>query len=364
MNDLTTLLQDTFAERAETVPVPAPDLDRLRAQVRRRRLTRGSAAGLTAAAAVLLAIAGARMLPADPVEAPIGLAPDARSVVLPSETAYVLAGGRVLALTPGGQAVDLGMRAEALVGWTTEFVLAVDTESRLVRFDAVPVPEKTGRYTFRRVESPVAEPVQSVALSGDGRWLGWIGLDGRARLRDLKAGTTSEPVAVGPNAYLSSVGAEGLLVSGDGELVVRGAGGVVAVPTAADGYGWVSDLARGRVSVADRDSVTRLYDIDGDVATAIAEVPGTGRLAPDGSAVVSVDDSEATQPQVVLWQDGRLRILQEGLQGQAQSVGWLDERTVLVTARVEEGTAVQACAVAARTCGLLMVSRDDVRLAE
>jgi hypothetical protein len=153
-----------------------------------------------------------------------------------------------------------------------------------------------------------------------------------------------------------------VLVSEDGDLVLRGAGSAVSVPTARDGYGWQSDVAGDLVSVTDRDGVTRLYDVSSGAAELVAEVPGSGRLAPDGTAVVSV---HLGGPAVRLWDDGRLEPL-DALDGgeRAESVSWLDEDHAVVTTGSADGTTVRVCDLATRACDALLTTPEHVRLAE
>jgi hypothetical protein len=145
--------------------------------------------------------------------------------------------------------------------------------------------------------------------------------------------------------------------------VLRGAGAAVPVPTARDGYGWQADVAGDLVSVMDRDGVTRVYDVaSGGTAELVAEVPGSGRLAPDGTAVVS---AHLGGPAVRLWTDGRLEpldALDDGERG--ESVGWLDEDHAVVTTGSVDGTTVRVCDLAKRACDAVLTSVEDVRLAE
>ncbi len=377
MNDLVSEVQETFARRAAEVPVPAYDETALRRRVRgSRRRRRTVRAGAVLAAAGVLAVATWSVgdLVADRREAGAASGTDgatdrtgtrsADPVTLPSPL-YVVRGNRLVALTPDGAVTDLGVASEAVVGFTTEFVLALDDDSHLVRVDASPPAEgAAGPWTFRRVSAPVTAPTQSVALSSDGRWLGWIGLDDSLTVYDLKAGAVSDHRALPAGSYLASVADRAALVSVEGDLRLLSGSRSVPVPTARSGDGWASDVAGDYVAVADQDGVTRVYDVTAGAADLVTRVPGTGRLAGYGRGVVSVDEDAG---EVRLWATGdpagsaqQLR----GVPGQPVAAGWLDEDHPVVTSRVDGGTAVSVCRVADRACSVVTVSDAEVALAE
>jgi WD40 repeat protein len=265
---------------------------------------------------------------------------------------------------------DLG-QFESVVGSTAEGVLAVDTESTLVWIEATSSGAGDGAFTFERnggpVTLPATGPVQSVALSADGRWLAWLDLEDVVTVYDLKAGVETQSVEVRRSGYVTSVSDRGVLVSEGGRLMLYGAKDV-EVPTMADGYGWLSDTAGDLASVADRDDVTRVYDVtekdpETGVAKLVTEIPGTGRLSAYGKAVVTVSSSERTDGTAWLWTDNSATEL-AGLHGLLQTAGWLDEDYALVTSGDNSGTTIYLCPVADRSCTPVAFSETDVRLAE
>ena len=371
MNDVIQQVRETFETVATDVPVPGFDEVAFRGKVRRARQRRAGivAVGATTAAGVVAAalFAVPPLLDGDrghhgpdvagqPTQP---LRPDALPAPL-----YYIAGMRLMAATPAGEVHDLGP-FEAVVGSTAEGVLAVDMESEPVWIGASSSGEGDGSYTFARDAGPVnlpdTGPVQSVALSGDGRWLAWLDLEDVVTVYDLKAEVTTQSVEVRRSGYVTSVSDRGVLVSEGGRLTLYGSPDV-EVPTMADGYGWLSDTAGDFVTVADRDDVTRVYDVTKEalpgVARLVDSVPGTGRLAPYARGLVSVDGST-----VRLWADGEPHVL-AGIEGAPQTAGWLDEDYAVVTTAGARGTVLYVCPVAELTCTPVALSEDDVRLAE
>jgi hypothetical protein len=372
MNETAEQVRDTFHQVADGVPVPPFDEVGFRRAVRRsrRRRTGRMAGGAAVAAGLVLAVGLAvpRLLDqAGPESTPVAVQPEVVETLRPSalltRPLYYTAQGRLRALTPDGTVHDLGLRSEAVVGSTAEGVLALDDESRVVWFDARPAGEGEGRFTFTRGTTPVEDAVSSVAMSGDGRFVAWLATDGRVTVEDRKAGEVVQSFDAAANSYVASVSDRGVLVSEDGDLVLRGAGAAVPVPTARDGSGWQSDVAGDLVSVMDRDGVTRLYDVSsGGTAELVAEVPGSGRLAPDGTALVT---AHLGGPAVRLWEDGRLEPL-DALDGgeHAESVAWLDEDHAVVTTGSADGSTVRVCDLETRACDAVLTTPQDVRLAE
>lgn len=376
MNDIDTQVRDTFAAVGGSTPVPVFDEVAFQGKVRRARRRRGAVTAVTSAAAVgVLAVSAYAVNgvldgggAGDRARTPqVATAPDQQETLRPSplltQPLFYTSGGRLTALTPDGTVHDLGLRSEAVVGFTQEGVLALDDESGLVWFDADSSGERDGRFTFTRGESPVAGPVQSVALSGDRRFLAWIDLEGTVTVRDLKADAVVRTFDAARNSYVAAVSDRGVLVSEDGDLMLNTPEGSIPVPTAQDGYGWQSDVAGDRVAVMDRDGVTRVYDVSGDEAELEVEVPGSGRLAPYGAAVATV---HLGGPAVRLWTvDGGLDPLLALDDGQhAESVGWLDEDYAVVTSGSATGTTVHVCEIATRNCDEVLTSEQDVRLSE
>ena len=366
MNETAEQVRRTFQEVADAVAVPPLDEVALHRRLqgdRRRRLTVW--AGGVAVAASLAAVAAYGVAALVPGSGPDGTGQvmtqlgEPEPWVLP-QPLYYTARGRLTAVTPDGTVHDFGQRSEQVVGATAEGVLALDDESHVLWFDARPSGEGDGRFTFTRGASPVDGAVSSVALSEDGRFVAWLGQDGRVTVRDLKADSVVTSFDAAANSYVASVSERGVLMSEDGDLVLRSADSQIRVPTRRDGDGWQSDVAGDLVSVTDPDEVTRVYDVSGGSAELVAEVPGAGRLAPHGGTVVSTDIESID---VTLWTpEGSSRL--EAVQGRPESVGWLDEKTAVVTAHVDAGTALQVCQVATRACKLVAVSERAVLLAD
>ena len=371
MTDVTDQVRETLRTVGREVDVPPFDELAFRRNVRAAR--RGRGLRLTAALAAgagVAAVAAAYVVPGvldgggagdEVVAAPSS---EVHPEVLPAPL-YYTADARLLAATPDGEVHDLGS-SEAVVGFTAEGVLSIGSDSRLVWIAATSSGEGDGSFTFSDrggpVTLPLSGPVQSAALSGDGRYLAWIDLEDSVTVFDLKADERVQNVEVGRNAYLTSVSDRGALVSLDGSLTLLDAASGVSIPTEQDGYGWSSDTAGDLVSVADRDGVTRVYDLTrtdrSGTAKLVDTVPGTGRLAPYAEAVVSVDGST-----VRVYADGEPQQL-TGLAGAPQSAGWLDERYAVVTTAAPGGTTINLCPLEDDACTPVAFSESDVRLAE
>lgn len=348
--------------------VTAPPVDRLafqrevRTQRRRRATGRVALVGAAAAAVLVAAVTvatlrpdatGREVTPAEPGVTGVGL-----SEVLP-----LVVDGELVALDPDGTVHDLGLRSEALVGFTTEMVVALDGDSHVVVKTIVRDAEGGGGATFADAPSPVADAVSSVQMSADGRYLAWLTVDDRLHVYDLKAGRTAWETTVERNSYVADVAARGVLVSEDGDLAVVGEGGSrTRVPTQGDGYGWASDLAMDRVAVVDRDDRTRVYDVSTGEARREAVLEGTGSLAPYGEAVALLVTAPDDSTSVVVWDGSATRAL-TGLSGFAGEVSWVqdgsDQGSVLVTTGSAEGARLFACSPATLACARLPVVAED-----
>lgn len=350
---------------ADTTDAPAPDqlaFQRLVRQERRRRTGGRLLVGVAAAAVVAVGATALGTLPGDrPTQ--VAVAPrtvDASGLDVP---AHLVVDGRLVAVDPQGERHDLGV-AEDVVGWTSEEVYYVDTESVLIRRALDTSDEGPGGWTWGEPEEVVG-PVQSARLSADGRWLGWIDLRERLHAVDLKAGADAAPVQQPGNTVLVDLaqGTGAPLVSQDGDLVLLTAAGEVVVPTEADGYGLVATASRDLVAVVDRDDTTRLYDISSGAAELVDSVPGAGVLSPYGDALVSVELSRDDVASAVLWPgDGEPAVLP--VPGSPQMAGWADDDTVLVSTAEDGRDVVHACDVAEPSrCHVLVESDGSVRLA-
>lgn len=379
MTEVAEQVRETFGAVSREVAVPPFDEVAFRREVRRARRRRtgraamvaGVAAGVVTAALVavpplLEGSSGGRPEVAAPsTDAAPPLTPGA----LP-QPLYFTAGGQLMVATPDGVVHDLAMRSEGVVGATAEGAFVLDDDSHVVWVAATSSGEEDRSYTFAvapagsgsPVRNPVTTPVQSAALSGDGRWLAWLDLDDTVTVWDLKADELTSSFAVGRNAFVASVSDQGALVSVNGNLIWFGTSFDLDVPTQGDGYGAVADAASGLVSVADRDDVTRIYDVtearEDPVAPLVDTVPGTGRLAPYAEAMVSVDGNE-----VRVWADGDGELL-TGVEGAPQTAGWIDEDHAVVTSAEAGGTAIYVCPVADAGCTRVAFSEADVRLAD
>ncbi|ANH36929.1 hypothetical protein I601_0477 [Nocardioides dokdonensis FR1436] len=368
-------IREALHSVGESTPVPVVDrlaLQRKVAQERRAQRARwaGTATLAVAASVALVAVVGVPFTGGAATGPAAGertvettVPPAGRAAVLAMPVYYLL-DGQLHALDPDGQDSDLGVVAEEIIGSTYEGVYVVDTESTVQRLDARPGDEgPEGRWTFRPGEAQVAGPVQSARLSADGRWLGWIDLEGRLVVRDLLADRTAGPRPLPVNSYLADLaqGTGAALVSQDGDLVLKGVDGEVPVPTAGDGYGWESSARADRVAVVDRDAITRVYDVATGAAVLVDEVPGSGHLSPYGDALVSVHAVRGSA-EALIWRQGEEP---EALPvpGRVVDVAWADDDTALVVSSVDGSTVVHACDVADRPCTLLPIGGDGLTLA-
>lgn len=361
---------------AETTPVPPVDrlaLQRRVAQARRRsRGKRGGVAVLVVAASVALVAAvgiplggggGAGTESTSGERTLVMSEPPGGPVANLSTPVYYLLDGRLHVLDPQGRTRDLELAAEEIIGSTYESVYVIDTESTVQRFDARQGQGPEGQWTFTRTAAPVSAPVQSARLSADGRWLGWVDLDERLQVRDLKADQDSTPQLLPPSSYLADMaqGTGAALVSQDGDLVLRTVDGDVAVPTAGDGYGWASTASAERVAVVDRDATTRVYDVATGTAALVGEVPGSGYLSPYGDQLATVH-SDRGSSQALLWSpDTEPAPLP--VPGRVLDVAWADDDTVLVVSVVGATTVVHACDGGDSGCTRLPLTGDRLTLA-
>lgn len=377
MTEMTDQVRETFGSVGREVAVLPFDEVAFRSQVRRARRRRTGRVALVAGAAAGVVTAALMAVPplldgtSDRAAEVAGPSVDVPPVLDPTalpQPLYFTAEGRLMAATPDGEVHDLGMSSEGVVGSTAEGAFVLDDESHVIWVAAAASGEGDGGYTFAlpagpggsRATNPIRTPVQSVAMSGDGRWLAWLDLDDTVTVWDLKAAQMVSSIGVGRNAYVTSVSDRGVLVSLNGHLTLFGTAFDLGVPTEGDGYGLVSDLAGDFVTVADRDDVTRVYDVTQDApdgrARLVDSVPGTGRLSPYARAVVSVDGSR-----VRVYSDGRPTVL-AGLGGTPQSAGWLDEDHALVTSAEAGGTVVYLCPLAEASCSPVVFSEADLSL--
>lgn len=340
----------------------APAIDRvafereLRSQRRRRTTGRVAVAGLAAAAVAavgFLAVPQVRegvqgaVDPAAPGPSP--------SVALDGQLdkpAVFVADGRLVAVDPTGVTHELDGRVEELLGATNEDIWAIDGNSRLVRWHASTSGEGPGGWRFERSDDlPHDGPVQSAALSADGRWVGWVDLDEKVTVVDLEAGdqrTWGTDELTGTR-YLTDV-AQGTgfpLVAEEHGLTLGATDRDIRFDPPADGDGWLSTATSARVAVAGwTDSV--VYEIGPGEKTELRSFEGTATLSPDGK-YLTVLDLNAEPPVFSIWSPA------EGLEnvdvlGTPQAAGWADDDTALVATLANGSTRVYACEVSDGTC--------------
>lgn len=347
---------------ADTTEPPVQDRTAFESLVRRERIRRWTAragVGLAAAAAavaVTVAVAplGGTGEARDPQPAESG---DPTTLRLDAPV-YYLADGRLAALDPQGETHDLSVRSEEILGHSADGAWLIGTDSQILRYRARQGGD--GSWRFERVESGVAGPVQSAQLSGDGRWLAWIDLDGRLHTLDLDGDEPPRVSALPPNSYLAGLasGTGAALVSEDGDLVLHGPGDPVSVLTVDGGYGWSSTAAGETVAVVDRDGTTRVYDTSTGEAVEVGSAPGVGYLSASGGHLVSVGDDESDASRAWWWRSGEKAFPIE-VPGRPQAASWADGDTALVASRVGDATVLVGCELSAGgvTCEQLPTER-------
>ncbi len=195
----TTEIREALLAVEQAVDVPPADQVAFQARVRaeRRRRTAGRAlvAAAAAAAVVTAGIAGNAVL-GDPESTPLANTPGETADRSVPDTVFFTLDNRLTALDPQGVVHDLGQYSEGVIGWTEDRLYALDDDSHItVRRAEPPFAEVPG--------APTPDPVQSVALSGDGRYLAWLGLDDMVHRYDLVAGSGG-PVSSRPRRTATS----------------------------------------------------------------------------------------------------------------------------------------------------------------
>lgn len=340
-----TEIREALAEVRDATEVPAVDRVDFQRRVRaeRRRRTAGRVLVAGAAAAVVATVVGlSGGLAGDDRHGDGGPADGSTGSGRVSETVFFVLDGRLTALDPAGTVHDLGVNAEGVVGFTSERVYVVDDESHLVVRTVSYEDEDSGRATFGTAESPVVGPVQSTALSGDGRYLAWTDPDGVSHRYDLKAGREDLTIPGDPQSGVVDVGAEGLLLSENGDLVLRDGRAAVPVPVWGDGYGVASQVASGHVLVNDRDGRSRLYDVADGTAGLVDTLAGFGVLGPYAERVGVVVSEPADGARLEVWDGGSSRPV-TGLDAVPDQLRWADETTLLVAAHAGQRGELYAC---------------------
>ena len=176
---------------------------------------------------------------------------------------------------------DLGQYSGGVIGWTEDRVYALDDDSHItVRRAEPPFAEVHG--------APTPDPVQSVALSGDGRYLAWLGLDDMVHRYDFVPDRTDLSFAATKDSYIAGVSADGVLVASRSGISLRDAAGGVAVPVRGDLDGWASDVAGDLVVVNDALDRSSLYDVSDGTARPTETFPGSAALGPHAERVAVI----------------------------------------------------------------------------
>ena len=271
-----------------------------------------------------------------------------------SETVWFVRNGRLTALDPSGDVHDLGLRSEGVIGWTSEQVYALDEESHVVVLGRETDHEGLGKDTaYPREDSPVPGAVQSAALSAEGRYLAWLGLDDTVTVYDLFADRVDFRVDVPRSSYVAAVSGDASWSRRTSTWSCTPRPGRSRCPTQEAGDDWGAQLTMGRVLVAGPSGESNLYDLSwarpthrgpagrqpraGDVAVAAATI----ETRPDDSAVVNLWDGRATRPV-------------RGLDGIPEQIRFADETTLLVQTR-GGSSALWSCSVTELTCAALPV---------
>ena len=344
----TTEIREALLAIERAVEAPPVDHVAFQARVRaeRRRRNAGRAlVGVAAAAAVVTAGMAGNAVFGDPSNTPIANTP-AETATSVSRTVFFTLDNRLTALDPQGVVHDLQQYSEGVIGWTEDRIYALDDDSQIrVRraeppFDIVP-------------GAPTPDPVQSVALSGDGRYVAWLGLDGMMHRYDLEADREDLEFSVAQDSFVAGVSADGVLVASRSGISLRDAAGGVAIPVQGDLDGWASDVAGDLVVVNESLDRSRLYDLSEGSAQLVETFPGSAVLGPYAERVAVIVPESADRARVEVWDGGTLMPV-SGLDGVIPTaVRWADETTLLVTGR----DALYACDIELK-CGRLPVDGD------
>jgi hypothetical protein len=183
--------------------------------------------------------------------------------------------------------------------------------------------------------------------------------DGKVTVRDNDGGE-ERTFPAGPDTYVAAVGADGVLLSEDGGLVLRSGQRAVDVPTVDDGNGWAAQVADGLVLVPDRDGRSRLYDVTEGEARLTETLDGFGVLGPFGERVALVPSDPDSGAELEVWDGGGLRPV-TGLDATVDSAGWADETTLLVSGHTGSRGVLYSCDIDLR-CGRLPVDGEVSQL--
>lgn len=350
-------VRETLRRVADTVDVPPIDEVAFGRKVRRARsgaLGVRATAGVAAVALVAgAAFVGTALVGTGPRGAAPAVGPPQGVVADERPPVYLSVGGRLAALDPLGEVHDLGVPVEEVLGATPDGVIAVDRESHFVRFRAV---VKGDRWRFRRVDPPVAGPVQRAELSSAAGRVAWISLDNELVVRDLDSQEDIFRTPVSEITALMAVGDRALVSEGRS---LRLLGDEEVVELAWDGIPSSAGVGGDTVAVSDSaEGSTSIYDVSSGEAVVLDELPGWGELSPDGSAFLATPgEEEAGRP--VLWTRAREPRSVTGLAGTVTGVTWADDDTAAVTTSnwgggQRERTDVYVCEVSNAGCALAL----------
>ena len=338
-------IREALVAIERSVDVPPVDRVAFQARVRaaRRRRTTGRAlVAVGAAAAVVTAGVVGNAVVDEPQSAPLAEAPGEVTAGSVPDTVFFTVDHRLTALDPRGVVHDLGQVSEGVIGWTTDHVYALDDESHVTVRRADP--------PFAAAASPVPGPVQSVALSGDGRYLAWHDLDNQVHRYDLDAGREDVTFAATADSYVAGVSEGGVLVASRSGLSLRVAAGGVAVPLEGDSDGWASDVAGRLVTVDESPEQSRLYDLSSVSARLVETFAGSAALGPRAERVALIVPESRDRARVEVWDGGTLMPATGLGDVVPTAVRWADETTLLV----QGGRGLYSCDIDLR-CGKLPV---------
>jgi hypothetical protein len=185
--------------------------------------------------------------------------------------------------------------------------------------------------------------VQTAALSGDGRYLGWTGTDDVSHRYDLKAGREDLTLPGAPLTSVVGVSADGLLLYTPDGLELDDGRSSLPVPVSADGQGVASQVSAGQVLVNGRDGRSRLYDLTEGSAHLVDTLDGFGVLGPYAERIAVLVPQPADRTRLEVW-DGGTSTPVSGLGDEIpDQARWADETTLLVAAHDGQRGDLFAC---------------------
>lgn len=344
MNDR---IATTLRTTAEQVVPPPPDDARVARLVRRhRRRRRGAAvAGLVAVAAVAVAAPSAVDALGEDRSVDPSVATGRADLARP---AYFVMDHRLMAVDQRGGVHEVAQGVEGVVGATGDRVVAVTEESEPLVFAARKGP---GGWSWRAAVSGLPKnPVQSLAMSADESVLAWLGLDGRVTVQEWATGEVVDRFRLDRAGALVAVSRGGAVLVRGNHTVLRTREGEVQVP----GGVWPhADLVGDTLLVSGGPAASsRVYRLEGERLTPVAQLPGDARLAPTGDGAVTVAPNAGDTGSVLRsWRHGQDGLTElTGLSGHVSETRWLDGSTLAVVADGADGQDLYLCAVPSSAC--------------